>query len=737
MSGKKYIPVARPLNDAVESGNLESLKALLQSGADPNEIDEEGMAPLNLICNQLQLTDIHLTMMQQLINYKADVNINKNFERNSPVIQLFRDKRSAKLRYEALKLLLENNADAMQTDSWGDRLLDIILYQTKSTNTVKLLKLLMTHGVDVNIPHSTGYYPLTLAFYFPTIEVAEFLLKNGADPNRYNNRDDPGTFLTRIFSKYPLTFSDYEKIQLLIQYKADVNLKIPIVALFRCKSFRNDADTLLRKIVLKLLLENNADVSATCEYHGTIPTTILGMNSKDSIEIIKLLLKYGMDVNLKDNWGRTPLHIAVKRARLEEIEFLLLHGADPNIVDDYGNTPLNEVCVNHHITNEYLQVIQYLLRYKVDMNIQNNKGNTPIISLFYKRSEYQLCYEVLKLLLENNANISHLNNEGKTVLHVIIQSTKAPNFFNEYKSSIAEIYQCMEFIIQRGLDINVQDRDGLSLLNEAVSYCNLDLVKFLLNHGSQVSTAQFQGGYFQSQNAILTDLMMTQNILAIIDILENKGFEMTNDHFLSVFKFLIGYYVPIQSSALRKALETGFTLDISNYIKSKQTHKYELDTIFNYMYLAEYGMIYKDEKTYENLLSILKSLDSKNYLYDDILKTKDIKKYIKKAKKVMVGKKTTLLQIFTSSPDETYLLLKNCDYQSVINSEQFEETFKGISSILKGHINKSLVREFAKKVSLNPLKQLTQGLPYVCCEYIIEYLNNNELCCMYESLYVR
>ncbi|KAL7303662.1 hypothetical protein TKK_0003806 [Trichogramma kaykai] len=113
MSGKKNISDSKLLNYAIERGNLDLMILLLENCADPNEVNDEGMAPLNLICNQLELSDVHLKMIQQLIKFKAKVNINKNLNSNSPTIQLFSSKRNGKLRYEALKILVENNADIM------------------------------------------------------------------------------------------------------------------------------------------------------------------------------------------------------------------------------------------------------------------------------------------------------------------------------------------------------------------------------------------------------------------------------------------------------------------------------------------------------------------------------------------------------------------------------------------------------------------------------------------------
>ena len=55
----------------------------------------------------------------------------------------------------------------------------------------------------------------------------------------------------------------------------------------------------------------------------------------DSLEIVKYLIKYGANVNAKDNEGDTPLSLHIKKNHIEEALYLIEHGANTN--EDYNH----------------------------------------------------------------------------------------------------------------------------------------------------------------------------------------------------------------------------------------------------------------------------------------------------------------------------------------------------------------------------------------------------------------
>jgi len=77
------------------------------------------------------------------------------------------------------------------------------------------------------------------------------------------------------------------------------------------------------------------------------------------VDIVKTLLSSGANINISDNYGRTPLYIASMKGHIDVIKTLLSSGANINIADN-GRTPLYIASDNGHI-----DVIKTLLSIKL------------------------------------------------------------------------------------------------------------------------------------------------------------------------------------------------------------------------------------------------------------------------------------------------------------------------------------------------------------------------------------
>ena len=126
--------------------------------------------------------------------------------------------------------------------------------------------------------------------------------------------------------------------------------------------------------VVKLLLDNNADVNASCSDDGVTPLHIAGCNGHT--EVLKLLLENNADVNARrtDN-GATPLHIAAFEGHAEVVKLLLDSNADVNAsCTNDGATPLYIAAQQGHTV-----VVKLLLENNADVNAcRTDDGTTPL-----------------------------------------------------------------------------------------------------------------------------------------------------------------------------------------------------------------------------------------------------------------------------------------------------------------------------------------------------------------------
>ncbi len=114
--------------------------------------------------------------------------------------------------------------------------------------------------------------------------------------------------------------------------------------------------------VVKLLVKAGLDVN----------TRLYGGRSKlffTDLDMMKTLLALGADTEVKDKEGRTALFTVNKK---EELELLLKAGAKVHVKDKEGNTPLH-VCRNE-------DVLRGLVKAGLDVNARNSEGKTPLMS---------------------------------------------------------------------------------------------------------------------------------------------------------------------------------------------------------------------------------------------------------------------------------------------------------------------------------------------------------------------
>jgi ankyrin repeat protein len=108
------------------------------------------------------------------------------------------------------------------------------------------------------------------------------------------------------------------------------------------------------------------------------------------IEKVEQLLQKDIDLNIKNEYGMTSLHIACIEGDYNKVELLLKYNADPNIVDNFGNSALHHAC---YCNNSDL--VELLLKYNVEIIENNYFGNSAMTWALFHNNE-----KIINLLKE-------------------------------------------------------------------------------------------------------------------------------------------------------------------------------------------------------------------------------------------------------------------------------------------------------------------------------------------------
>jgi ankyrin repeat protein len=224
-----------------------------------------------------------------------------------------------------------------------------------SLKSVEIVDLLITHGVDIQGANCASNSPMHAAINLEALNTAELLLKHGADINDQNN----------MFKRTPLQgaalYGKTQAVKWLVEHGADVNRPDSQgqMAVSLGASYKGNAE------ILKMLLEHGAKLIPE-----EIPVLTPGACRAGNLDVLEFLISKGITLDfdacyaalaylpspsqdlLKWLTGHSKikniqvgkesmLHVAVENNSLEIAKLLIASGADVNIGGNLGRPPLD------------------------------------------------------------------------------------------------------------------------------------------------------------------------------------------------------------------------------------------------------------------------------------------------------------------------------------------------------------------------------------------------------------
>jgi ankyrin repeat protein len=262
---------------------------------------------------------------------------------------------------ELLSYLISKGADLYHENKEGR---NVLIARVIYGGDKDIINTLIQKGLDVNAKTKKGSTPLMLAAQDGKKEAFFTLLKHGADVRA---KKDGWTLL-----HYAAVGGDKDIINALIKRGLDVNAKtksgiIPIMLTITNKN----------KDAFFVLLKNGANVNVVYKKNGNnLLHYAVFWNDKD---IIKALIKRGVDLNKFNKKGYTPIMLAAMEGKKEAFFILLKNGADINVK---GGMLASYSLLNCAALGGNLDIVKYLVEKKgfnINKVLANLAVHTPII----------------------------------------------------------------------------------------------------------------------------------------------------------------------------------------------------------------------------------------------------------------------------------------------------------------------------------------------------------------------
>ncbi|HRN77875.1 MAG TPA: ankyrin repeat domain-containing protein [Candidatus Dependentiae bacterium] len=327
----------------------------------------------------------------------------------------------------------------------------------------------LARGVNVDMRNEEGMTPLMIAARRGDLERARFLVRSGADINARS-----------------LTWNNMTPLQFAVLYGA--NLNSMAIAKFLIDSGADvqvqdsNGDTVLhnslqiitaykqRMDMVSFLIKHGALVNAQNKKGNTMLHDAVEIRDQDWIELFRKDFFLLIDENVKNNKGFTAYEYALDflftdlaRKFNEKPAIVGMRATEP--IDTFsavGLTPLMYAVLAHN--KDLVQELINVRGARVNLRSQDNLQYPPL-----QLAMLQQNVPMVELLLKSNADISVQNASGQNSMEFI-----------EWVTNSSDRKKILNLFMQTGANINMQGRDGNTLLHRVVMRNDLEFGNYMI-----------------------------------------------------------------------------------------------------------------------------------------------------------------------------------------------------------------------------------------------------------------
>ncbi|XP_065584178.1 ankyrin repeat, PH and SEC7 domain containing protein secG-like [Artemia franciscana] len=463
--------------------------------------------------------------------------------------------------------------------------------------------------------------------------------------------------------------------------------------------------------VIKMILDKGADVNAR-DIYGESPLH-LAASSRCSQTVIECLLKFGADVHIRNSEQLSPLHLAAHCGHTLTVECLLRSSADINARGKYDGSPLHLAAVRGHT-----QTAECLLRSGADVNARCIYDQSPLhLAAFHGHTQTAKC------LSRCGAEVNARDIYGKSPLHLaafhghtqtvecLLRSGADINARGKYDGSPLHLAafrghtQTAECLLRSGADVNARDIDDQSPLHLAAFRGHPKTVECLLKFSADVNIRNIHGGSPLHKAVLNVQLSSISGSETNVYKRPRDKDDMTSLHVVAT---LLKHGADINIT--NKNYSTAFNFAVNDLASYLAYHV--LKMIAANLYVSE-----------RNKSLLVQALSCSQW--------GQCERELEQMKSEIIFCNISFYDIFIKGISLTELYTMNVNsLKNLLKSANWEAKFPICKTIIASHFRKSIERkvllELANRI-FNFLFNRFAELPHECSEQILNYLNNENL----------
>ncbi|XP_061185021.1 ankyrin-2-like [Saccostrea echinata] len=473
------------LQSAASSGDKRAFNLLLKFGFDPYEKDgDNGHTVLTCACQNGRLnmvkylieiypaslqvhTDIHgksllhwaafsgkIDMFECMLNLLENKNLLHVSSDNKPKVNKKDNLGQSILHiacknghYDMCEYLLSRYPQLLDVcDNNGD---NVLHYAARGSN-VDLFNLLSSSGLNVNYKTNKGWTVLHMCCAMGSEEMCRYLVN--MYPCLISVRDNNGWTVLHSACRG----GSVEIVAFLIKKGLELN------------ALSNDGKSILHIACLsgkfeicEYLVENHSNL---LDVRDRFSNSVLHDAARGgNIQIVKLLIEKGMDINTLQKDGETILHQSCRSGKMEMCRYLVNHSSDLlEIRDNNGWTVLHSACRGGRI-----EIVSFLIQKGLDLNTLSNDGKS-ILHITCLNGMIEIC----EYLVENYPHLLDVRDRlSNSVLH---------------DAAWGGSVQTAKLLVEKKMEINTLQEDGETILHQCCRSGNMEMCKYLVNHFSDL-----------------------------------------------------------------------------------------------------------------------------------------------------------------------------------------------------------------------------------------------------------